>query len=556
MEKPQSEKIGKVVATEKAPTTVEEFYFWTDQKLILKPFDVVKVRHIRESITYGIVEEISHITDSSSALGGFISSDFGNLDITQNMTRIGMNYVKARVLGNSKDIYTPVFDGSPVMFADSKDVEEALGLSEIKNPLPCGYVEMYVDNPVSVPVFFNSQFLIGPDGAHLNISGISGLASKTSYAMFLLKAIQDKYSKEPEDGRQSVAFVILNVKGRDLLSLDEPNKDLSEKERDIYKKLSIEPTPFENVKYFYPFASDPATVTYANELLDNQKHLGKAYQYAYTYSQDKGKIDMLFSNVEDSTGTMDSILAVINSESSEFSNITEWQRFKAELEKNKKRDSGGDKEIMVVSWRKFSRHFNRLYEKSSIFVDNLDSNKGEVRIADEIANIKKNEVFVIDIAKLEEELQGFVFGDVINAIYDLKLGRNEERDSADIPSKIIIFVDELNKYASSDVPKNSGVLRRLLEITERGRSLGIILFSVEQFRSVIHDRVKGNCSTNAYGRTNSTESSKPDYRHIPTIYRNMMPRFQPGEYIIDHPAFRSLLHIKFPRPVYKQHSNG
>jgi len=552
----KTNKIGKVVATEKTPSTVEEFYFWTDQKLILKPFDVVKVEHIRESSTYGIIEEISHITDSTSPLGGYISSDFGDLEVIPNMTRIGMNYVKARVLGNSKDIYTPVFDSSSVMLANSKDIEEALGLAEIQNPLPCGYVEMYDENPVRVPVFFNSQFLIGPDGAHLNISGISGLASKTSYAMFLLKSIQDKFIKEVEENKQSVAFVILNVKGRDLLTLDEQNPDLSETEKKIYKTLDVEPTPFKNVRYFYPFASDLSTVSYANEIFDEQKHLGKAFQYAYTYSDDRSKLDMLFSNVEDSTGTMDSILAVINSENSEFNKITEWQRFKEELDKYKKKDSHADKEIMVVSWRKFTRHFNRIYDKSSIFIDNLDSSKNEVRLADEIAQIKKNDVFVIDIAKLEEDLQGFVFGDVINAIYDLKLGRNDDRDTADIPSKIIIFVDELNKYASSDVPKNSGVLRRLLEITERGRSLGIILFSVEQFRSVIHDRVKGNCSTNAFGRTNSTETSKSDYRHIPQTYRTIMSRFKPGEYIIDHPAFRSLLHIKFPRPVYRQHSNG
>lgn len=40
---------------------------------------------------------------------------------------------------------------------------------------------------VILPVNLNSKFIIGPEGAHLNISGISGLASKTSYAMFLLK---------------------------------------------------------------------------------------------------------------------------------------------------------------------------------------------------------------------------------------------------------------------------------------------------------------------------------------------------------------------------------
>jgi len=31
--------------------------------------------------------------------------------------------------------------------------------------------------------------------------------------------------------------------------------------------------------------------------------------------------------------------------------------------------------------------------------------------------------------------------------------------------KIVIFVDELNKYASGDVPKNSPILRKIIEIT-------------------------------------------------------------------------------------------
>ncbi len=38
-------------------------------------------------------------------------------------------------------------------------------------------------------------------------------------------------------------------------------------------------------------------------------------------------------------------------------------------------------------------------------------------------------------------MQGFVFGDVVSSIYDLKLGQAEDRDEADIPSKIIIFID-------------------------------------------------------------------------------------------------------------------
>lgn len=180
------------------------------------------------------------------------------------------------------------------------------------------------------------------------------------------------------------------------------------------------------------------------------------------------------------------------------------------------------------------------------------STKQETRIQEVVKHIRKNEVCVIDIAKLNETLQGFVFGDVMRAVYDLQLGQFEDVDEKEIPSKVVIFIDELNKYASTDVPRNSSILQQVIDIAERGRSLGIILFSAEQFKSAIHDRIKGNCATHAYGRTNAIEISKNDYRFIPPVYKNMMTRLEQGEYIIQNPVFRSLLSIKFPKPLYKQ----
>ena len=126
----------------------------------------------------------------------------------------------------------------------------------------------------------------------------------------------------------------------------------------------------------------------------------------------------------------------------------------------------------------------------------------------------------------------------------------EER--AEIPDRIVVFVDELNKYASADAPKSSPILRLLLDIAERGRSLGIVLFSAEQFKSAIHKRVAGNCSTHAYGRTNSIEVADKAYSFIPSTYKNMMTRLKQGHYIIQNPIFRSLLKIRFPMPLYHQ----
>lgn len=243
--------IGKVIATEKQPSTIENFTFWTKKDLKLKPFDVVVVEHINNSKTFGVIEEISHMTDSPSALAGFISSDFGDVESKSYTDRIGMNYVRCKVVGNDKDVYIPVQEGKKVYLATAVEIKMALGLDQVKNPIPAGYIKMYEGaNEQILPVNFNSHFLIGPEGAHLNISGISGLASKTSYAMFLMKAIQDVAMK---GNKESVAFVMMNVKGTDLLKIDEMNEreDELEKIKKVYDILGMEMSAFKQVSYYF-----------------------------------------------------------------------------------------------------------------------------------------------------------------------------------------------------------------------------------------------------------------------------------------------------------------
>ena len=548
--------IGKVSATEKSPSTIDDFYFWTDKKQILSPFDIIKVAHESNSITYGVIEEINHVTDATSHFTSYISSDFGDTDMgIGNMNRLGMNYVKARVVCNTKDIYTPVLDGQQVSLCDEEDIKTALGLSEedVKNPLVCGYLQMYKGEETKrVKVILNSHFLVGPDGAHINVSGISGLAAKTSYSMFLLKIIQSKFRTE---NGETAAFVFFNVKGRDLMAIDEPNPELSQKDKDIYKELDISTEPFSSVRYFYPYAKDKKTAnvqSYADPSdVKDQISEGKASTYVFTYEESKDKLDLLLANEDDSTGTLESCINFILNGSGNFGGVSKWSTLKEQIDQCSVAGSTGtSKEIQVSSWRKFKRCISKAIS-NEIFV-NQDTNL-QCDVTKEIANnLKAGDVFVIDIARLDENSQSFVFGSVARAIYDMKLGA----DRSDIPDKVILFVDELNKYASTDIPKNSPILKQLLDIAERGRSLGIILFSVEQFRSAIHDRVKGNCATQAYGRTNAIEVSKPDYRYIPKVYQNMMTRLSPGEYIISNPALRSIVNIKFPRPTYKQFPNG
>lgn len=552
---PDIVKLGKVSATEKNPSTIDDFYFWTKAGVVLNPFDIVKVSHINGSTTYGAIESISHVTDSANHLSSYISSDFGELSENSdgNTDRLAFNYVHVKVVGNDKGIYTPVLHGNVVTTCLPEDILKAYGLDKVKNPLPCGYLEMYGEQ---VPVNINADFIVGPDGAHLNISGISGLACKTSYCMFLLNAMQQKYSKEDlsAEKNKTVAYVIFNVKGQDLLAIDR-EAILSDVEKAKYKLLDLVPKPFKNVSYFYPYSNSEDNhhmQTFGNwdEILHSQWNKGKLGIFKYTWKACKDRLEYIFANedVDDSSGTMAAVIAYIESEKAPFNSIGSWGKFKTVMknlleDKDKLRETN----IPLVSWKKFNRIMDKVL-CDEVFTDDVADDSHEVVLSDILKEIKPNEVRVIDIAHLDEKSQGFVFGDVMDTLHTMMSAKSIEG----MPDKIIVFVDELNKYASKDTPKSSQILQQLLEITERGRSLGLILFSVEQFKSAIHERVRGNCATSAFGRTNFVEVASSEYRFFGETYRNMMTRLDPGEYIISNPAMRSLMKINFPRPVYQE----
>ena len=556
--------IGRVLATEKTPTTMDKFNFWTDANLQLHAFDIVKVEHINKSFTFGVIENISHITDAQSFLTNFISSDFGDVEIDEPTLRVGMNYAEAKVSFNTDNLYTPVHNNAKVYLATAEEINIALGLDKIQNPLVCGSLKMYegTDDEVILPVNLNSKFILGPEGAHLNISGISGLASKTSYAMFLMKAIQDQYIGMTGSD-DSVAFVIFNVKGCDLMAIDRENDFINDKPNAKeethaeYKNLGLSPEPFKNVRYFIPYydSTSAKQSTYLHKS-DVERYVedGQLKKYKYVYSNDKESLEMMFSNIDDPAQTMESIISkIIDEDDPDFKGLSTWADFIEKVTENSQKGSGqkGNNDISVLSWRKFKRIVRKAIQ-DEMFANRVVPEKNECRLADELKKIGKNDVVVIDIAKLPEDKQAFVFGDAVRTIYNLKLGEYDMETDVAPPSRIIVFIDELNKYASKDVPKTSPILHELLDVTERGRSLGVILFGAEQFRSAIHDRVTGNCATHAFGRTNSIETSTKNYGSLPNTYKNMLTRLEQGDYLIQNPVFRSLLKIRFPKPIYKQ----
>src|SRR5207245_2304901 len=109
-------------------------------------------------------------------------------------------------------------------------------------PIPIG---LYTSGGLEAPVYLDADFLLGPEAAHLNISGVSGLATKTSAVEFLLASVFRHFPAHK--GR--IAAVCFNVKGPDLCFLDRPG-ELDAEDRRRYARLDVEPRPFERVQNF------------------------------------------------------------------------------------------------------------------------------------------------------------------------------------------------------------------------------------------------------------------------------------------------------------------
>lgn len=563
--------IGKTSATERDANSSDKFNFWLAPGQIVNPFDIVEVEHLGKAFdkdgkptdhpskTYGLVTNIEHRTDSPNHLANFVSSNFGDVTETEvNTPRVGTNVAKVNVLSNSGEIYMPVQNDRPVMFASAEGIAEALGIDTMaeRNRIAAGLIKM--SNGASTVAYLDQEFILGPEGAHINISGISGLATKTSYAMFMLQSILQKAERTTDDEGKpfsdKIAVIILNVKQGDLLQIDQPGPQPNVEQMELWEALGLEPRPFRNVRFLLPRSNNPGM---PNSFLEPVS----GYQiYAYALQDTADKLDLLLSDVMDQSGAMDALVGdimqgIVNREAA-FRNTNSWDNLLngEPLVKNGQTQKWGDHYPSTIG--KFRRHLRRIVRTRSTGLFTNARARNEMNLAEQIREIEGGQTYVVDIARLADEEQKLVFGDVLRTVYELKAEDPENRRSTKpIPEKIIFFVDELNKYAPSG-GKDSPVLQQVLDIAERGRSFGVVLFSAQQFLSAVHPRVTGNCATKILGRTGSSEIATPDYRFLDDDLKMNLTRLGKGELIVTHAVYRQPVKIIFPRPAYQQRQPG
>ena len=142
------------------------------------------------------------------------------------------------------ETFVPPLPGAEVRRAVDAERDEALDLTSVERKVPAGLTRD------GQPVVLDLDFIDGTKGAHINISGISGVATKTSYATFLLYSMLTSGVLGP--AATNTRCLIFNVKGEDLLFLDHPNTRLDEVQRARYAPLGLTAGPFRSVRVLAP----------------------------------------------------------------------------------------------------------------------------------------------------------------------------------------------------------------------------------------------------------------------------------------------------------------
>jgi uncharacterized protein len=549
--------LGRVVATERRPNTPHEFHFWTALDSPVGIGTIVRVEGMQPvegqiPQIYGIVVEGFSYTDLQSPLHDVIGHDgspSGSAFAATERAEIRL-YTAAVLRQIPEEPLQPVPMGQVFLAAD-EDVAIALRMDGYlkegsRTGIPIG---VYRAGGTDAAIYLDADFLLGPEAAHLNITGVSGLATKTSAVEWLLQSI---FAHFPEQ-KGSVAAVCFNVKGPDLCFLDQPGS-IDAEDRATYEKLGVPAKPFENTQYFAPYHAKGHSLNTlrSNDALAHNLQpltwgLHEVLQYAEVLlnkddidAKADALIDFIARNVvgQDFTDPMLSRVHRVQS----FADLEGW--FRDVLRALEAKNSEQWRTHHVATIRKVRNRLSNISTRCA----GLVTDDGAVSDLP-FGTFEDRTVYVIDVAGLEEDAQDLVFARVVT-----KLREHLERRDLGV-NHVVVFVDELNKYAPSD-GQDTYVRKMLLDIAERGRYLGLVLFGAQQFRSQVHRRVVGNAGSALYGRMDADELATPGYAVLSPAIKTKLATLAKGQLMVRHPHFTQPVFVRFPRPSIMRGRDG
>ena len=585
--------IGRVVGSEREPAGSHQFFFWASDSATTLDVGHIVVTFSEEAAVIGVVDEPRRFSDLRSFLDDYFDRHIEDELADEPPTKrpeilvFSVNVLATKHLRDDVTSHRPP-TGGPVYFATPAAIDFATGVHEFTGrAIPAllhtngnpeydelGDPQFDADGNVlfqRAPIWLDEDYLLGPEAGHGNWTGQSGLATKTSHVLFLISAVFQKLQRPNLLGEtRKVATLMFNVKGPDLLWLDKPAspapdqvdayrkanaRALRDQDLTAYAAMGLEPRPFSSLQIFAPFkpggqpnaghgqnatvhlGSEREVVRRLNTLRNRPEEsanvhpilwdIGSLLYYPHKLFEFQDLDDKLFGLIYELRDNMQ--LRSLREIETTLNDAID------EMERDDRSDWRGHHKATVAKAR---NRFNQMIGKFGGLLTDGKVDYGNLPRVDQ--PFEDHEVRVVDIAHCNTNVQEVLVSSIIGEIWKMA-----EEGTLGV-DKVIIFVDELNKYAQSG--SQSALRNTLVDIAARGRHLNVVLFGAQQFRSKVDDEILGNCGTSFYGRVGDEEITNASYRSLSENTKTELLGLPKGRLLARHAHFRSPLFGEFPLP--------
>jgi len=549
--------VGRVIGSQHTNTREFRVIMTDTQYLQLDDLVVVdtEVPGAGRVSTYGIVTEVEAVYEGASFESDtFRIADEGSLPAAK------VRSAQVSITRVMPEVWVAPDPGGEVVRATGAARDQALYVDEMARPLPVGL------GRDGEPLFVDLDFFDGRKGGHMSISGISGVATKTSFALFFLRMLTGRRDIVGDAGK-NLRVLVFNVKGEDLLWLDKPNRDFTPEAAAQWAALGVAPGPFPSVSLWAPPRPRSGDV-----LIPDTAGRQDVAVFAWTPREfvDEGLLRFLFTDASDTRNQISFIAERVETQLRRFAVDVAGMPGAVVLRDPSEGHARGavvrpDKgERVIVDLAGLAEALEEYLDPSdaepdlkwtgrvqagtvSAFMRRLQAavvRLGHLIQAGESRRIDRSaaQVTVVGIQSLHDLGQRFVVGALLAETFGEKEGSGQR-----FPLSVVVL-DELNKYAPRE--GQSPLKEMLIDIAQRGRSLGVLLVGAQQTASRVAAEVLENAALRVAGRLDAAEAERSEYGWMLPSTRARARLLKPGTMIISQPSIPVPLVVDFPFPPW------
>ncbi|MEA2003071.1 MAG: ATP-binding protein [Actinomycetota bacterium] len=550
--------VGRVLGTEH--TSTREFRVVLDDAEYLQLDDLVVVRtqvpKRGEVRTYGVVTEVAAIYEGAS-----FESDTHRIAVEGTLPGAKVRSAEIAITRVDPELWVSPDPGGKVERAHGLERDKALYVDEMGRPLPIGV------GRDGEPVYIDLDFFDGRKGGHMSISGISGVATKTSFALFFLRLLAARPDVLGE-GAANLRILVFNVKGEDLLWLDKGNRYFDPAAAEVWQRLGVEPGPFPSVSFWAPPRAQSGDVVVPDT--GGRQEGVDAFTWTPREFIEDGLLRFLFTDATDTRNQIPFIEERVRAQLRRFAVDVEGrpgavvlrdpveghapgarvtpnpgERIIADLKgivaaveefvdpEDGEPDQRWTGRVQAGTVSAFVRRLHAASHRLGHLVRSGDSRRIDRRSA---------QVTVVAIQSLHDLGQRFVVGALLAETFAEK-----EQTGQRLPLSVIVL-DELNKYAPRE--GSSPLKEMLIDIAQRGRSLGVLLVGAQQTASRVASEVMENAALRVAGRLDAAEAERSEYGWMLPSTRARARLLKPGTMVLSQPALPVPLVLEFPFPPW------